>query len=277
MNYSRPALAFIILAASLALLSAREPAHHVYYDLGRRPAPHGGVFGFRRIGRSHDEAVTGLGWRQTISPLNCKELEFSPEAINGTFFQEFEFSAGVRVLPEENSLLLQKKEGDSTALVLDKDFRPLAFTGNGSVSGEVVFAGYGLRVPGKEGKEYNSYAGLDVRDKIVLVLRYVPEDVSPERRADLNRYAGLRYKALTAREQGAKALLVVTGPNSPGAGELVSIASDAGMMDSAIPAASISLDTAEALFGAPGKTSKSSNLDWIAKIPMRRAVSSFPV
>ena len=28
--------------------------HHVYYDLGRRPAPHGGVFGFRRIGRSHD-------------------------------------------------------------------------------------------------------------------------------------------------------------------------------------------------------------------------------
>ena len=137
-------------------------------------------------------------------------------------------------------------------MVLDKDFRPLAFTGNGSVSGEVVFAGYGLRVPGKEGKEYNSYAGLDVRDKIVLVLRYVPEDVSPERRADLNRYAGLRYKALTAREQGAKALLVVTGPNSPGAGELVSIASDAGMMDSAIPAASISLDTAEALFGSTG-------------------------
>ena len=123
-------------------------------------------------------------------------------------------------------------------------------------TGEVVFAGYGLRVPGKEGKGYDSYAGLDVKDKIVLVFRYVPEDVSPERRADLNRYAGLRYKALIAREHGAKALLVVTGPNSPGAGELVSIASDAGMTDSAIPAASISLNTAEALFAAAGKNLK---------------------
>ena len=83
-----------------------------------------------------------------------------------------------------------------------------------------------------------------------------PKDVSPERRAELNRYAGLRYKALIAREHGAKALLVVTGPNSPGAGELVSIAFDAGMTDSAIPAASISLKTAEALFAAAGKNLK---------------------
>jgi Peptidase family M28/PDZ domain/PA domain len=255
MRYSRPELAFITLAASLALLSAREPV-------------------------STSTATSAADLRRTVEFLASEELAgrmtgsdgsrlaadylaaqfqragLQPGGDNGTFFQEFEFSAGVRVLPEGNSLLLQTTEGGLSAFVLDKDFRPLAFTGNGSVSGEIVFAGYGLRVPGKEGKEYNSYAGLDVRDKIVLVLRYVPEDVSPERRADLNRYAGLRYKALTAREQGAKALLIITGPNSPGAGELVSIAFDAGMTDSAIPAASISLDTAEALFGGTGKNLK---------------------
>ena len=156
-------------------------------------------------------------------------------------------------MPEENSLLLETEGSGVSTFTVEKDFLPLAFSGNGSVGGEVVFAGYGLRVPGKEGKGYDSYAGLDAKDKIVLVLRYAPEGVSPERRADLNRYAGLRYKALIAREHGAKALLVVTGPNSPGAGELVSIASNAGMTDSAIPAASISLKTAEALFAAGGK------------------------
>jgi Peptidase family M28/PDZ domain/PA domain len=255
MKHSRPALAFIILAASLALLSAREPpstsAASSAAEL-RRSVEF--LASEELAGR-----MTGSDGSRLAADYLAAQLQragLQPGGDNGTFFQEFEFPAGVRVLSEENSLFLQTKEGDSSALVLEKDFRPLAFTGNSSVTGEVVFAGYGLRVPGKEGKEYNSYAGLDVKDKIVLILRYVPEDVSAERRADLNRYAGLRYKALTAREQGAKALLVVTGPNSPGAGELVSIAFDAGMIDSAIPAASISLDTAEALFAGAGKNLK---------------------
>ena len=255
MKHNRPALAFIILASSLALLAAREPPSTSAAPLAaelRRTVEF--LASEELAGR-----MTGSDGSRLAADYLAAQLQgagLQPGGDHGTFFQEFEFSAGVRVLPEENSLLLETKEGDFSALVVEKDFRPLAFTGNGAVTGEVVFAGYGLRVPGKEGKEYNSYAGLDVKDKIVLILRYAPEDVSPERRADLNRYAGLRYKALTAREQGAKALLVVTGPNSPGAGELVSIAFDAGMIDSAIPAASISLDTAEALFAGAGKNLK---------------------
>jgi peptidase M28-like protein/PA domain-containing protein len=255
MKHSRPALAFILLAGSLALLSAREPPS--------RSAASSGADLRRTVEFLASEELAGRmtgseGSRLAADYLaaQLQKAGLQPGGDNGTFFQEFEFSAGVRVLPEENSLVLQTKEGASSALILEKDFRPLAFTGNGSVTGEVIFAGYGLRVPGKEGKEYNSYAGLDVRDKIVLILRYVPEDVSPERRADLNHYAGLRYKALTAREHGAKALLVVTGPSSPGAGELVSTASDAGVIGSAIPAASISLNTAETLFACAGKDLK---------------------
>ena len=255
MNNSRPAVAFLILWASLALLSGREP--------DRTSAPASAVDLRRTVEflASEDLAgrMTGSEGSRGAADYLAAQLEragLQPGGDKGTFFQEFEFSKGVRVLPEENSLHLQTKERQASVFILEKDFLPLAFSGNGSVTGEVVVAGYGLRVPGKEGKGYDSYAGLDVKDKIVLVFRYVPEDVSPERRADLNRYAGLRYKALIAREHGAKALLVVTGPNSPGAGELVSIASDAGMTDSAIPAASISLKTAEALFAAAGKNLK---------------------
>ncbi len=46
----------------------------------------------------------------------------------------------------------------------------------------------------------------------MLILRYVPEAVDAKRRAHLNRYAGLRYKAMMARERGAKAVLFVIGP-----------------------------------------------------------------
>ena len=110
--------------------------------------------------------------------------------------------------------------------------------------------------PSDHGARYDSYAGLDVKDKIVLILRYVPENVEPARRAQLNRYAGLRYKAMLARERGAKAVLVVTGPNSPNAGEVVPLTNDFTNSASGIIAASISGKTADALLAPSGKTLK---------------------
>ncbi len=121
----------------------------------------------------------------------------------------------------------------------------------------MVFAGYGLVAPGDHGAPYNSYAGLDVKGKIVLILRYVPENVEPARRAQLNRYAGLRYKAMLARERGAKAVLVATGPNSPHAGELVPLTSDFTNSASGIVAASINGRMADALLAPSGHTLKS--------------------
>ena len=76
---------------------------------------------------------------------------------------------------------------------------------DGEVEGSVVFAGYGLTSSADVEKPYDSYAGLDVKDKIVMVLRFVPEEVDAERRAELNLHARVRYKALLAREAGAKA------------------------------------------------------------------------
>jgi hypothetical protein len=96
-----------------------------------------------------------------------------------------------------------------------------------------------------------------VKGKIVLILRYVPENVEPARRAQLNRYAGLRYKAMLARERGAKAILVATGPNSPHAGELVPLTSDFTNSASGIIAASINGRTADALLTPGAHTLKS--------------------
>ena len=168
----------------------------------------------------------------------------------------FQFNAGERVLAEKTRLEIMAGRSRSWRAKLDQDFRPLPFSESGDASGEVVFAGYGLVAPSDQGARYDSYAGLDVKGKIVLILRYVPENVEPARRSQLNRYAGLRYKAMLARERGAKAVLVATGPNSPHAGELVPLTSDFTNSASGIIAASINGKTADALLAPTGKTLK---------------------
>ena len=178
-----------------------------------------------------------------------------PVGMGPDFFQPFEFNAGARVQTNDNRLSIVQGQGTSTFGV-EKDFRPLSFTANSESEGEVVFIGYGLSVPGKPGEGYDSYAGVDVSNKLVLALRYVPEEVEPKRRQELNRYAGLRYKAMLAREHGAKAILFVTGPASPLAGELVALSSDGSLAGSGIVAASITTNVANSLLAGTGRDLK---------------------
>jgi len=126
--------------------------------------------------------------------------------------------------------------------------RALSFSDNGDADGPVVFAGYGIVVPDGQGFGYDSYATLDVKDKIVLVLRYFPEDAEQKTKGILARYADLRYKAMAARQRGAKAVMIVAGPRSPNAGELVPMTFDTALAGSGILAVSITGDDAKAMF-----------------------------
>ena len=214
-------------------------------------------------------AAPARGGRMTGSPGAQAAAEFIAEyfkkvgvqPVGDSFFQAFDFNAGEKLLPDKNSLTVSVADKPAAPLAVDQDFRPLAFTENAQVEGDVVFAGYGLSVPegGKAGSanaRYNSYEGLEVKDKIVLILRYVPEGVDPSRRAQLNRYAGIRYKAMMARERGAKAVIFVTGPNSPNPGELLPLSGDNTLAGSGIVAASISGKVADALFAVSDKNLK---------------------
>ena len=201
----------------------------------------------------------GAKWAAEHIATQFSNLNLNPVGDATTYFQEFEFTAGRRIIPEENSLHITRQMHGSDQVMefnVERDFQPLSFSRNGVVEGEVVFVGYGLTVPGELGEGYDTYTGLDVKDKIVVTLRYVPEGVEPERRQQLNRYAGLRYKAMQAREHGAKAFLVVAGPNSPNAGKLIPLDFDSSLADSGIVAASISNTVANALFAPSGKDLK---------------------
>ena len=162
----------------------------------------------------------------------------------------FQFTAGMS--DGGTTLILTEPEGLPQWSL--GDIQALSFSETGSVTGDLIFAGYGLSVPDTDGFSYDSFATLDIHDKIVLVLRYYPEDTEDELRATLSRYAGLRYKAFAARERGAKGLIVVTGPRSPNPGELVPMTFDTAISGSDIVAASITGDVGEALFARSGRT-----------------------
>ena len=172
----------------------------------------------------------------------------------GGFRQSFSYTAGVTdtgttiELTGSDLTLRVRPAGDGPSV------RALSFSDTGRAEGQLVFAGYGLSVPETDDFGYDSYATLDVTDKIVVVFRYFPEDTEGELRATLARYAGLRYKALAARERGAAGLIVVTGPRSPNAGALVPLTFDTAVSDSGIVAATVDGTLGAAIIESAGES-----------------------
>lgn len=180
-----------------------------------------------------------------------ESLGLAPAGNDGGYFQPFDFTAAVK-LGAGNRLSL---EGVEVATKLDKDWRPLGLSATGKAeAAEVVFAGYGIVAPAEAGqKAYDSYGELDVKDKWVLVLRYLPEDIDQDRRQQLYRYAELSYKAAVARRKGARGLVVASGPRAKVKAQLVPLSFDAAAAGRELAAVSITDDLAAALLATADK------------------------
>ena len=76
--------------------------------------------------------------------------------------------------------------------------------------------------PAKAAARYDSYAGLDVKDKIVLILRYVPEGVDRRGARSSIAMPDCATRRCSRASAARKRVLVVTGPNSPNAGRAAS-------------------------------------------------------
>lgn len=179
-------------------------------------------------------------------------LGLEPAGADG-WFEPFTFTAGVG-LGSASRLAVVRPGAKGADKAVDVDWRPLAFSAAGVVgAAEVVFAGYGIVAPSAEGQPaHDDYGPADAKGKWVLVLRYSPEDVPSERRQYLARYASLRHKAMVARDKGAVGMLVVSGPSSKVAKELVPLQADASLATASIAAASISDALAGVLLEAGG-------------------------
>ena len=168
------------------------------------------------------------------------------------FRMPFTFTAGSK--DGGTTMTITRDAGGAQTVTGAAIVQALSFSDTVEATGRVVFAGYGLVVPEAQNFGYDSYAGLEVKDKIVVVFRYFPEDADQKTRAILARYADLRYKAQAARQRGAKGMIVITGPNSPNAGTVVPMSFDTAIAGSGIAAASVSGEAFAPIMAAAGKS-----------------------
>ena len=98
-------------------------------------------------------------------------------SVNGSFFQEFPVTSA-STLGEGNTLAWVGSpphggKQQTVELRYGKDFTPLAVGGSAKFDRPLVFVGYGITTTGDR-PAYDDYAGIDVKGKIVIVLRHAP-------------------------------------------------------------------------------------------------------
>jgi Peptidase family M28/PDZ domain/PA domain len=171
------------------------------------------------------------------------------------YLQPFGVTLNAR-LGARNTLELHTPKG-TDKLKVKTDFIPFGFSSTGTFSGEIVFVGYGITA-----REYNydDYAGLDVKDKIVAVLRHEPQEYDEK-----SIFAGRVYtehaqifsKATNAKLHGAKAVLFVNeASHHGGADQLEQFNAEAGPANAGIGFAQIHTIELDKLLTTAGHTAQ---------------------
>jgi hypothetical protein len=191
--------------------------------------------------------TAGLDSAAVLIAGEMRVLGLRPGGDKGTYFQDVEVTTGVAVgQPCAVSV-------GSARFDVGEAFQPIGFSNNGTLTAPVVFAGYGITAPGYD---YDDYAGIDVRDKLVLVMSNEPGEMDSTSRFDGNvntPHAELRTKAINAREHGALGLLVVNAPREHAGEPLRPPRTDgAGYMTSGLLAGWVSEKAAAALLQPAG-------------------------
>ncbi len=179
-----------------------------------------------------------------------KSLGLLPAGTAG-FRQPFSVITGAKLLGNNS---IHEQVGNVTKeLKLNDQFVPFSFSSAGQAAAPVVFAGYGATA---DEFKYDDYDGVDVRGKIVVLLRYEPPSFAIHtNNQGLTQHAALITKAINARNHGAKAVVVVNGKlNNDEQDNLTRFGSVSGPENAGIILVQVKNDVAQAWFAAAGKS-----------------------
>ena len=148
--------------------------------------------------------------------------------------------------------------GESGSFQPGRDYVPFSFSTVGKFSGGVVFAGYGITA--KE-LHYDDYAGIDVKDKLVLVLRHTPRESDKTGVFEpMKANATFIEKAVNAKMHGARGVILINdiyahenGAHASG-DELEKFGAAAGPNDAGVFFVQVKAAAAEAWFRGEGKS-----------------------
>ncbi|HKM86548.1 MAG TPA: M28 family peptidase [Terriglobales bacterium] len=158
----------------------------------------------------------GLTRAEHLIEKRYKSLGLEPAGTN-SYLQPFTVITGAQLKGKNNFTLLTGVEKQE--LKPKQDFVPFSFSASGSARAPLVFAGYGATA---DEFQYDDYAGIDVKDKIVVVLRYEPPSFGVKGgNQGMTQHSQLVTKAINARNHGAKALVLVNGKLGDGEEDLL--------------------------------------------------------
>ncbi len=190
-------------------------------------------------------------------------LGLQPAGADESYFQPFDFPAGMK-LDGKNDLTFDRviPAGFGRTITPGEHYQPLSFSQSGKFAAGLVFAGFGILAG-----EYDSFEGLEVKDKWVVVLRG-----NPEARPRLRGSGPLIVKANLAREKGAAGIIFVKGTNKEISAELLPPSQDIGG-GTILPAITITDQLAASLL--TGKPELSSLKDLFESYSTARKITGF--
>ena len=134
---------------------------------------------------------------------------------DGSYFQPF----GIKESYLEagpHKLAFAGPDAKAIDLSFGKEFTVCGTSGKGTVGGGVVFVGFGISAP----KKYDDYDGLEVKNKIVVVLRQTPRVRAKTDRLfteeEVGQYAPLTAKIALAVKRGAAGVVFVNDRDMAG-------------------------------------------------------------
>jgi hypothetical protein len=147
------------------------------------------------------------------------------------------------------------ENGHTTTLHFPSEFVPFNFSQTGKLTGGVVFAGYGITAPEYH---YDDYEGIDVKGKIVLILRHEPQESNPNsvfEGSTNTQHAQFAAKATNAKLHGAIGVILINDrANHPGAAdELEKFGVTAGPTNCGIPFVQVKEERIDQWFTDAGK------------------------
>jgi aminopeptidase YwaD len=192
------------------------------------------------------------------------------------YVQQFPFVAGVET-GKNNSMSFaprtpplavapaQSPTGAKNSWALDlrlgEDWTPLGFSSNKVLrDASATFVGYGITA---KDLNYDDYAGANIKGRAAIAFAGTPDGDDPH--GKFARYAGVRWKAIAAREAGAVALIVIAREENFKDEPLARLRYDNSAGDAGLPVVVISRQATARMLSQGGLAAPLAELEKIAR------------
>ena len=172
--------------------------------------------------------------------------------LKNKFFQQFPYVSGVE-LGKGNELMFSfasnattpKVSANQTGFRVGEDWMPLGLSTNSRVNAAgLIFVGYGITA---SELKYDDYAGSNASGNIAIIFSGTPDGDNPH--GQFARYEDVRWRAIAARNAGAKALIVIASEQNFQDDRLSRLRYDNSAGDAGLPVIAISRSAAIKILG----------------------------